>query len=232
MAVDYSFFCENCRKAETIWKFSKKILNDCIRRKKIQEAEYQTRVMALLYCTVAEAYFLKIVHTPGKLTEDEIDEISRTARNGISNAWKKCLEIGLGRCLAKDKTHISNVKRDVGKLIDQYIFDPATIRNRIAHGQWEKAFNSEGTAVNFDVTDKIDKLDVATLEKNKFALVELSQIMTDILVSPNKAHIRDYDGYISNLENELHRRSGWNIETKQTKLKAPLPKMYHTHSED
>ena len=170
------------------------------------------------------------MHTPGKLSEDEIGEISRSARSGISNAWKKCLEIGLGKCLTEDGTHILNVKRDVEKLIDQYIFDPATIRNRIAHGQWEKAFNSEGTAVNLDVTEKIDTLDIAALEKNKFALVELSQIMTDILVSPNKAHIRDYDGYISNLENELLRRSGWNIETKQTKLKALPEKRCHAHA--
>lgn len=231
MSVDYSFFCENCRKAETIWKFSKKILNDCIRSNKKQEAKYQTRIMALLYCTVAEAYFLKIVHTPGKLTESEMNEILQTAKNGISNAWKKCLEIGLTRCSTGDETHVPNVKRDVEKLIDQYIFDPAAIRNKIAHGQWENAFNRNSTAVNLDITEKIDKLDVTTLEKNKFALVELSQIMTDILVSPNKAHIRDYERYISDLEKELFRRSEWNVETKQKKLKALPEKRCHAHAE-
>ncbi|MBR6124661.1 hypothetical protein IKQ19_13885 [Candidatus Saccharibacteria bacterium] len=220
MAVDYSFFCENCRKAETIWKFSKKTLNDCIRRKKIQEAKYQTRIMALLYCTVAEAYFLKIVHTPGKLAENEIGEIMQTAKNGISNAWKKCLEIGLDKCLTEDQAHVPNVKSDVEKLIDQYVFDPAEIRNKIAHGQWENAFNRDSTAVNLTITRKIEELDIAALEKNKFALVELAQIMTDILVSPNKAHIRDYGKCIRELEDELRRRSDWSIETKQSKLKA------------
>lgn len=233
MAVDYSFFCENCRKAETIWKFSKKILNDCIRRKKIQEAEYQTRVMALLYCTVAEAYFLKIVHTPGKLIDTEVDEILQTAKDyGIGNAWKKCLEIGLARCEAQNSAHIPNVKRKVEKLIDHFIFDPAEVRNKIAHGQWETAFNRDSTAVNLKITKKIETLDISTIEKNKYVLKELAQIMNDILVSPNKAHMRDYWGYVCGLEEELKRRSRWNIETKQTKLKALPPKMYHAHDED
>lgn len=221
MSVSYKDLCENCRMAEKVWRHSKRVLNDSLKRNKASDVGCQTRVMAVLYCTVAESYFAKILNTPDSLLEDEIQVVKDTAKNaGISNGWKKCLEIALKKCEASPNgSHIPNVKQKVCKLIDTYILEPSTMRNKFAHGQWENALNREQTEVNAKITDKIKNLDVAEIEKFKYALTQLSQIMTDILASPNKAHIRDFWTLTCNLEEELDRRRNWNESSKQRRLK-------------
>ncbi|WP_297944454.1 hypothetical protein [uncultured Fibrobacter sp.] len=227
MSVQYTDLCENCRKAESVWKFSKRIFNDCLKRNKIAEAECQTKVLAILYCTIAESYYLKILYTPNSLSESEIQEVKDTTKfHGISKGWEKCLDIALKKCQAAPKgSHIPNVKQTVERLIKAYILDPSLIRNKFAHGQWSNALNSEQTKLNSEVTTKIQKLDVSEIEKCKYALTKLAQIMTDILASPNKAHMRDFWKLICELEEELDKRREWTFVSKKEKLKkipAPL----------
>lgn len=221
MSVSYQDLCENCRKAEKVWTHSKRVLNNSLRRNKNSDVECQTRVMAVLYCTIAESYFAKILNTPDSLSDSEIQVVKDVVKSfGISNGWKKCLEIALKKCEAAPKgSHIPNVKQKIGGLIDKYILEPSVMRNKFAHGQWENAFNRELTEINTEITGRIQNLDIAEIEKHKYALTQLSQIMTDILASPNKAHIRDYWTLTCNLEEELNRRRDWNTESKRAALK-------------
>lgn len=218
MSISYQDYCKNCKAAEKVWIVSKRVLNSFIRANKAHEILCQTKVLAVLYCTLAEAYFCKILHTPNTLTEIDIANVQDFAnKNGIGKAWLKILEIGQTKVIATRCDRNDKVKNKLSKLIDNYIIDPSVIRNKIAHGQWVVAFNREHTEINNDIA--LNQLDCVNIEKSKLALESIAQLITDILSSPNKAHMRDYWTIVCNLEEELNRRKNWNQGTKKDDLK-------------
>tara|TARA_R110000850_G_C9984993_1_gene466358 strand:+ start:207 stop:710 length:504 start_codon:yes stop_codon:yes gene_type:complete len=126
----------------------------------------------------------------------------------------------LRKVQGKGSGHVANTRQKIESLIDQYIYDPSLLRNKIAHGQWKVALNSHNTKVNSTLTSKVQAISVVDLYRHKEAFQSLFRIVEDIIESPNKAHHRDYWVHISKFEESQLEMSTWTVENKVSALKV------------
>lgn len=210
----------NVRALEQAWKHINKSINAAYSCSDISSAEIHTKLLAQVYCAFAEAVFSKVIHTPSGFDLDEISQIKAKGKKNIVEAWKKCVELSLKNVQGKNSGHVANARKKIDSLIDTYVLDPSLLRNKIAHGQWVVALNTNNTKVNNDLTAKINKITVIDLYRQKEAFQGLFRIVEDIIESPNKAHHRDYWTHISQFEESQRKMSKWTITDKISALKA------------
>lgn len=212
---------KNVRELENSWKHLNRQLNVQLLANNAAIVNTNTKLLALLYCALAEAIFSKIIHTPKAFSLAYIDQIKGVVRQfGIKAGWVKCVELGMQNVKAIKSGHGPNVQLRLDRLITAYIFDPSLIRNKLAHGQWDIALNRENDSVNTELTAKLNSLNVIALYRLKDALSSLAGILEDIIESPNKAHMRDYWPRIYALQNQQHVMSQWTLKDKLDQLKA------------
>lgn len=209
----------NVQALEQAWKHINKAINAAYSCDQKSTADIQTRLLAQVYCAFAEAVFSKLIHTPDALTSDEIAQVKTKGKRNIVEAWKKCVELALKKVQGQNSGHIANTQKKIYSLIDQYVYDPSLLRNKIAHGQWQVALNANNTKVNPALTAKVQSLTVVDLYRSKEAFQSLFRIIEDIIESPNKAHQRDYWVHITEFENSQRKMSAWTVEKKVDALK-------------
>lgn len=216
----FSAQTDNVRELERAWRHVNRDINTSYLKNQLSSVSYETKIMALVYCALAEAIFSKLIHTPHGFAPDHILQIKQsTKEHGIKSGWLKCLELALLRVEGRGSGHVPNVQRKLSAFIDAYIFDPSILRNKIAHGQWVKALNRENEAINRDITKEINDLTVVELYRRKNALEKLASILEDIIESPNKAHHRDYWQHLVDMEQEQAAMAGWTVERKLEQLR-------------
>jgi hypothetical protein len=209
----------NVRELESAWRHLNRHINSLLISKNPVSVDVLTKLLAIVYCALAESVFSRLVHTPHGLEPSEIDHVKAIAgAQGVKVGWIKCAELALERVDAARSNHGHNVRKRLTQLIDEYIFDPSLIRNKLAHGQWHTALNREGTAENQELTSEIRGLTVVDLYRQKHALVKLSQIVEDIIESPNKAHMRDYWAHLTELEEQQREMKSWTMQRKIDRL--------------
>jgi hypothetical protein len=110
----------------------------------------------------------------------------------------------------------------VERIIDSYVHQPRLLRNKIAHGQWFTALNRNNTAINKDLTEQLNNIDIVKLNIWKDAYGGLSNIIETLIESPDRAFHRDYWVEIVKVEEQLKKTEDWNLETKikMLRLKA------------
>jgi hypothetical protein len=210
---------ENVRELERAWAHVNRQINDQILRKNSKAVETTTKLLALIYCALAEAVFSKLIHTPYGLEIAEIEQAKAVvSSDGIKSAWLKCAEFSVRYVGGKKSNHVPNVLQTLTDLIDRFIFDPSLLRNKLAHGQWSVALNRQNTAVNHDITREIKDLTVVELYKKKYALQKLALILEDIIESPNKTHYRDYRSHLTQLEAKEREMARWTFKRKVDQL--------------
>ena len=210
----------NTKELEKAWKHINKDINQAYIKGQESAVKYEIKLMALVYCALAEAIFSKLIHTPSGFSPDEITQIKNKSNNdGVKAGWIKCLELALAKVNSQKSNHVHNVKKKISSFIDNYIYDPSVLRNKIAHGQWVKALNRDNTSINDDYTKEIENLEILVLYRRKEALVTLSILLEDIIKSPDKAHHRDYWTHLVNLEKKQISMAAWTIENKIAQLK-------------
>ena len=219
---------QNVRELERAWSQINRQINSLILQKNSVATEINTKVLALIYCALAEALFSKLIHTPDGLALPEIDQVKAAINGqGIKNGWIKCTELAIQRVEGAKSNHGHNVQKKLREMIDSYIFDPSLVRNKLAHGQWCIALNRENSAVNADISKEIAEHDVVELYRRKHALEKLAAILEDIIESPNKAHHRDYWSHLTEFEEKQRELSKWTFERKVAQLfekKARAPR--------
>jgi len=212
---------KNVQELERAWKHLNRQLNAQLLAKNASAVHIDTKLLALLYCALAEATFSKVIHTPNGFSLVYIEQIKAVVRkNGVKSGWTKCVELGMQDVVGTKGNHGPNVRLRLNRLINTYILDPSLIRNKLAHGQWEIALGRENDFVNTELTEKLKALNVITLYRLKDALLELAGIVEDIIESPNKAHIRDYWPRIQRLQSKQHDMSQWTLENKLAQLRV------------
>ncbi|MGP9679084.1 hypothetical protein ACT3TC_10675 [Halomonas sp. AOP27-A1-41] len=211
---------ENVRVLEQAWKHINKTINAAYSNGDDATAEIHTKLLAQVYCAFSEAVFSKVIHTPDGLTLNEILQVKSRGKRNIVEAWKKCVELSLQQVQGKSSGHIANARRKIESLIDQYVYDPSLLRNKIAHGQWKVALNSNNSNVNQILTSKVQAINVVDLYRYKEAFQSLFRIVEDIIESPNKAHHRDYWSHITQFEESQRKMAHWTVANKVTALKA------------
>ena len=209
----------NTRELEAAWRHVNRQINFLIIHKQKKSVEVTTKVLALIYCALAESVFSKLIHTPRCFAAEEIAQIREETRSGgVKEGWLKCAQLAVRRIDGVKSNHSQNVVKKLTELIEKYVFDPSVIRNKLAHGQWSIALNRENSAVNNDVTGEISRLDVVELHRRKHALEKLAAIVEDIIESPNKAHRRDYWAHLTELEERQKELALWTIGKKVNQL--------------
>lgn len=206
---------ENVRELERAWKHVNRDINAAYRCNQASAARYETKLLAFVYCALAEAVFSKLIHSPRAFDWGEIKQIQTEAiKRGVREGWRKAVALALRRVDAQRSGHLENVTQVIDRLINQYIFDPSVLRNKIAHGQWKYALNRDNSSVNSDLTTEINNLDVVELYRRKEALMTLKSIVEDLIKSPNRAHQRDYWTYLVGLESKHQEMRSWTVQKK------------------
>ena len=203
----------NARELQLTWKNLNRQINASILSGDERSTKTLTRLLAVVYCAMAEVYFSKVIHIPYGLNLDHMEQIKVAGKNNTVNGWKKCVELALRNVEGKSN-YAPNVKKKLDFLIDRYIFDPSLIRNKLAHGQWATALNRENTATNSDITSEIADLCVVELYRRKAALEKMADILEDLISSPRKAQPRDYWSHITALEKDQEVMSAWTFQKK------------------
>lgn len=141
-----------------------------------KEIKACTRLYSFLICSWFEARLMKILYegSSAAFTDAEINQIRNLKQ--METKWKTCFQMAVcksyGFVYAGDMDYSTNFAagstewenyQNVIHFFDD-ISDAITIRNRLAHGQWETQFNSANTAVvNYPFLtdyDNIQKLDI------------------------------------------------------------------------
>lgn len=211
---------QNVRVLESTWTQIKRSINLAYKRGDEPFAAIQTKVLALVFCAYAEALFSRLLHTPNALTAAEIDQIKKAGKNNISRAWIKCIQIASSRIDGGKENHVPNLRRRLGKFVVQYIIVPSQVRNKVAHGQWVVALNSEGTALNQELTQQLADLDIVKLERMYQAFKSFVAIMDNIISSPNKAHWKFYWNHIATYEDKQKEMAKWTLQDKRNALQS------------
>jgi len=214
---------ENVRELERAWKHINRDVNAAYRNNQEAAVNYETKILAFVYCALAEAIFSKLIHQPHAFDESEIAQITTNTKDyGVRAGWHKAVELALLRVDAGNPGYLNNVTQTINRFIEEFIFDPSVLRNKIAHGQWVYALNRNNSAVNQELTSEISNIDVVELYRRKEALTTLRSIMEDLIKSPNRAHHRDYWQHIVNLTQKHEEMKRWTVEEKVRKIKEKL----------
>lgn len=208
----------NVRDLVQSWAHVNRQINALLLQKNEKAVETQTKLLALIYCALAESTFSKVIHTPHGLELDEIEQIKQETSHGVKAGWIKCAELSIRRVQGGKANYQPNVLRKLSDLIDAYIFDPSLIRNKLAHGQWAIALNRDNTAINAEITAQIRDLTVVELYRRKFSLEQLGKLLEDMIESPKKAHRRDYWVHLTSLEERETEMAEWTMDRKRDQL--------------
>lgn len=209
----------NVRELQNAWTHINRTINYAYRNDDLVLAKHQTRMLALVFCAYAEANFSRLIHTPNGLNPHEITCIKIAQKKSIVKAWQECLKFSSKKIISKKSNHVPNIAQEINRLINSYIEEPSLIRNKIAHGQWAVALNSENTKVNNELTISIQALSVIDLYRYKSAFDSLSAILEDIIESPNKAHWKFYWEHITKFDDEQLKLSTHTLQGKIDQLK-------------
>lgn len=227
--------CENVRELAKSLKVIKRDINLDILKDKESDLRAHTKLLALLYCCYAEALFAKIVHTPCGLDLRDVNGIR--SEGTIVGKWNRCVELAVGQLYKGKPTpdaldgrsqikhnHSHNVEQVLKRMVNRYISVPVTTRNKLAHGQYVRAFNSGMTKLNDETTALIESLNAVKIETDLYALERLSTMLEDLIESPQRGHFRFYYPNVVELESELQRRDKFTLEAKKLRLEEKREK--------
>lgn len=215
----FSIQTENVRELEKSWEQGNRLINESLRARNQAAITIQTKLMALLFSAYTEAIFSKLIHTPHALTKAEIKVLIAEFKKNSYLGWVKCLDVVVNKITTKDQAYKDEVILSMNRLLEDYIKEPSEVRNRIAHGQWVIALNSNNTRENNNITIKIRNLDIIVLTRYKKSFNLISLIIEDLVESPDKAHINTYQKKIDKFKQEQIRMASWTLQGRVQKLK-------------
>ena len=217
---------KNVRELDKAWTHIKRSINTALTKDNQASAVIHTKLLALVYSAWLEATFSKLIHTPYGFELNEISQIKdacisrRGYRGNIVNAWKKCVDIAVSRIDSGKSNYKPNIRQKLNRLIKEYVEDPSLLRNKIAHGQWSQALNSDNTGINNQLTESIATIDVVKLDVLRDACKGLCEIVEALIESPERSFHRDYWIILSELEEHLSKTANYSLADKITKLKS------------
>ena len=156
---------KNVRALRTAMRQAHRSINAGLRENDLPTVEAFTKIYALLFCAWAEANFSKVLHTPHGFDLIEIAQVQTVKQtNGIAEAWKTAVQLGLRHLDAQRGSFRPNAKLRLDAAVDAHVFDPSLLRNKLAHGQWVIALNRDNDAVQQELTARINGLDIVQID--------------------------------------------------------------------
>lgn len=213
----------NVRQLKKVQTVLIKDISDSLKKSDDFKVEMKTKLLALLYCTISEAQFIQILHTPNGFTYTEIKNIKR--QPSITKSWKLMIDLAMNKVGDwSNNPDLMGRRNKIHEIITKYIEEPQGIRNKIAHGQWMHALNSQNTRENEEITQKINKLNVVQLTIWAEVHQLLADIIRDLVQSPQVSHHHNYWIKLTELEEYLIKSSNWTIEKRKERLLKKLKK--------
>lgn len=215
----YVLQSKNVRRLKQVQANLVKDINFYLKKNNDFQVEIKSKLLALLYCTLSEAQFIQIVHTPDGFTSAEIETIKAAKKSNVEDGWTTMIDLAMDK--VGDWRNIADLearRNSLHKIIADFVTTPSILRNKIAHGQWEFALNRENTKENKDLTTDLNNLDVVMITKWFDVHQFLGLIIRDLIQSPKKGFHNNYWTNLTDLEQYLLTSSSWTLKTKKQKL--------------
>jgi hypothetical protein len=196
------------------------IINNAIKKGDEFQLDFYTKSFALLYSAWSEAQFTQIAYTPDGFLYSEICKIMKAKdASGISEGWRSMISLAITKVGKVDASKDLRERLSaIQSMVKCQIEEPSTLRNKLAHGQWVKAFNSKNTSLNPVLTSKISSLDPVNISKNIEIHTHFGEIVRDLIQSPKNGFHKNYWNHITSLEQYIEKTKRWSLSTKQSEL--------------
>lgn len=216
----YVLQSKNVRRLKQVQANLVKDINFYLRKNNEFQVEIKTKLLALLHCTLSEAQFIQIVHTPDGFLSSEIEKIKAAKNSKLEDGWQLMIDLAMDKVGDwKNNKDLFDRRNSLMKIISDFIISPSILRNKIAHGQWEFALNRENTKENEDLTKKLNDLNIVEVTKWFDIHQYMGLIIRDLVQSPKKGFHNNYWINLTKLEEYLIKSKNWTLETKKAELK-------------
>lgn len=218
----YVLQSKNVRKLKKVEANLIRTINNYLRKNDDFQVELNTKLYALVYCTLSEAQFIQIVNTPDGFVSTEIERIKAEKKKNIVKAWELLFD------MAFDKVNVNwrlssdllSRRNELQGIIDSYIKSPSELRNKIAHGQWDYALNRENNAENTLKTIELKNLTVIQINIWSEIHQFLALIVRDLIQSPKKGFHLNYWNNLVKLQQFIKESRNWTMNKRKETLRA------------
>lgn len=209
---------KNIKSIEKAKKLLNLSINQNIRDEKKDALTTNTKLYALLFSVWVEALLHKTIFLENSFDNDEIKRILKAKKQNIEQAFQTCIKIAFTKAKI-DKTVINEQKQELLYLINKYAISPSRIRNKIAHGQWQTAINSNFTNINEEITRELNYIDCVAIDRwfNIYKLI--TQLIELLVQSPSKGFKNQYDTYLKKIHTNIMKMESWSLDEKEKKIK-------------
>ena len=197
MNSHYHEHCENLRLIEGAISSVQRTLRNYISKNDDINSEIYTKILAFLINCWADVRIIKLVFEENAFTDSEITHI--IGQTSLNDKWKQSLEIACSRNFYVNNTKYSMLL----DVIDNQLLPSAQIRNKLAHGQWKFAFNSDLQNINQDLTNKIRADNILKIQLRYKIFKNLSQLIHDLVIS-TPTFDRDFEDNFRKIEEKKH----------------------------
>lgn len=218
----YVLQSKNVRKLKKVQTNLVRTINTYLKKKDSFQVDLNTKLYALVYCTLSEAQFIQIVNTPDGFMDTEIEKIkAEKSRNGIVKAWELLFDMAFDKVNVNwnTNTDLLNRRSELQNIIDNYIKTPSELRNKIAHGQWDFALNRENTAENIWKTQELNALTVIQVSIWSEVHQYLGLIVRDLIQSPKSGFHRNYWTNLVKLQQFIKDSNSWTMSKRMATLR-------------
>jgi len=218
----YVLQSKNVRKLKKVEKNVIRTINSYVKKKDDFQVEINTKLYALVYCTLSEAQFIQIVNTPNGFLYNEIEKIKKEKeRNGVVKAWEFLFDMAFKKVNPNWKNMDDLLLRrgEIQKIIDQFIKSPSELRNKIVHGQWDFALNRENTKLNPEKTNELENLTVIKISIWSKVHQYLGLITRDLIQSPKVGFHNQYWIHLTELNNFITKSANWTMNKRKQILR-------------
>ena len=172
-----------------------------------------------MFCAWAEANFSKVLHTPYGFELDEIQQVQAAKAEGITAAWKKCVELGLRHLDARRGSFTPNAQKKIEEIIASHVFDQSILRNKLAHGQWVVALNRANNDIQEDLTAQIAEIDIVKVSGWKEGHLLLANLVEALIETPEKFITKDWYQFVVAIEQHIVEYEGRTFAEHVRRLK-------------
>lgn len=188
-----SLHTKNRRKVQIAISHLTRALNTAIRRHEQDSIYVHARCLIILWVALYENSMDCVLHSANKITFQERRDI--IALPSLNLQWIRLLEICFTKYYQRPSTSglsklslgATNFLRytEVRKILETDVAGVIEIRNRLAHGEWHIALNSDGTDKRQDLTTQIWKLGKKDVMYCEVLFKNIIELLNDLACSSN-----------------------------------------------
>lgn len=183
-------------------------LNQAIKENKKELEHANMRMIIILYAAYLESTLSYLLYSyESQIKIQSINYILN--KRSEYDRWQAFIEFTFRRNFLSGKRkslNLVNLKHTnyqryvyITELLDNDVRAVIEIRNKLAHGQWAIAFNSDGDGKNSDITTKLWTLTKKDVMTTKNIVVKFSEIM-EAAISSAESFTSSFDNAVGALE--------------------------------